>query len=187
MLNDTLLPDVPSTELDVINQLIRRTVRHARARVDSLQPDEVMTLPEVQALMAFITQQVQGAFDAPALFLTQPIWAEYVNKESWTLKEAAALTAGLDPFYYSILPKAYPQLSAECLNTICYRIIMLDAPCTGHNAMAPGDFCRWALDTDVVHEFARPFFRELGIKSLRPERIFDACGDVPSPLRTAHF
>jgi hypothetical protein len=181
MFNDALIPDIPSTELDPLVQLIRRVARHARANIDELQPDEIFTLPEVQALLAFIAKLVESEFDTPVLFLTQSVCTEYANKETWTLREATILAAGLDPIYYNALPKLYPQHSKDCLNTICYQCIMLEAPYNDNNMVVSREFCRWALDVNAVHEFALSFFRVLAIKSLRPERIRDVdplCGST---------
>lgn len=177
MYNDSLLPDMPSTELDALNQLIRRTARYARRQVDDLQPDEIMALPEVQALMAFITDRVKDAFHAPSIFLTQPVWAEYANEDTWSLDEAASLAAGVDPFYYTIL-QVYPQSSIKCRSTICEQLDKEEALSTD-GAVIPSEFCKWALEADLVETSVVNFFKD--IVSLRPERTYQCCGDVTSP------
>lgn len=183
MLDDSIYPDLPSTEFDAIHDFAARVIRQARHESPLLTRDEVLAHPRVEAMMDYVEQRVLGAFDHPSTHFGEHLQDEYRHKATWSLDEAASLCVGMDPFYHTIDYHYYnprwrnrrERVKAKLTKAMFAKQLPFAVQGT-HLIVTPGDFCYWALVNDLVSDTAVDFFLET--KRLRPERISDA-----DPLR----
>jgi hypothetical protein len=80
MLNDPILPDMPSAEFDAIYNLVSRAVRAARHHNPATSFNEITQHPPVQLMFDFIEQQVNGVFDHPPIHIDESVMAHYTHK-----------------------------------------------------------------------------------------------------------
>lgn len=178
MLNNTWI------DYYTVEELARRALRRVLQHYKPATPEGLMKHPAITALPEQVRSQILAVSDHPRYLLNQEIWELSVAKEYWIQGEAAAIAAGLDPIYVRFAFRPYRQRWTR-VHCHTLRAVFSGALVTElqgkRRVVTPSEFSRWVLATDLVHESALPFFKEL---SLRPEHTVQCNRDCLSPGST---
>lgn len=158
--NNSVTPQYLSDEYNVIDDLVRRSVRKAQQHQPSNSFDTLMSQPTIFELIDFIKDRINDALIRPSQFFSESIVTEYQEKEFWTLNEAASLACGFDPVYFEHFKKDFPIKYHERYDANFQSILRLMKP-VSVEFMVPEEFCKWALDHDFAHEDVIDFFQDI--------------------------
>jgi hypothetical protein len=168
---EIFFPELSSDETNAINSLARQAVRFVQYDTPTVKQEVLIEQPMVQALLRFVEQQVVKSFKNHQLHCHEKMWPEYQHKSSWSIDEAASLAAGIDPLYFELYPSRYPPLwsaQREAIHTQILRAIecgKLPSTCEdGHDYVTPEDVCYFALEANLVHEWATSFFEDMSFR-----------------------
>ncbi len=172
---DLIMSELGSDEFNALYNIVHRALRIARHQDPFFESDELLNQPAIKTLLEVVIQQAKTGFDFPPTFFHQRIADGYLTKEFWSLDEAASLTVGMDPFYYTLNENFFNtswrnrRTCAKAWSVKAIRERHLPVFVEGtHYKVHAKTFCTWALATLQVHESMLSFFNGIAKMDYTP-------------------
>ena len=174
MSHDNVYHDTDSSEYKATEKSIRQAIRLLLVQGHAFEPVKLLSSTEVQIACngVYIPTELLNSIVIPNIDCRDWVWEMYANKQYWSVDEAASLAAAFDPFMFNrISPTFIPvwREKREAIHAQVSRAIKHgELSATSENKIdyvTPHDFCYFALEAGLTHEWATPFFENMGAQT----------------------